>query len=110
MSTARTPTSVRLARLATVALALVIWLVPPPEGLTVPAWRLFALFVAAIFSVIIGALPILTAAVFAAAAAVLTGTLTPAMAYAGFANSTIWSKTSTRPPMRSATACGSCAG
>ncbi|MCK7517126.1 MAG: anion permease [Ignavibacteriales bacterium] len=28
-----------------------------PEGLTVPAWHLFALFVAAIVSVIIGALP-----------------------------------------------------
>ena len=89
MSAARTSASVRLARLATVGLALVIWLVPPPEGLTVPAWHLFALFVAAIFSVIIGAFPILTASIFAAAAAVLTGTLTPAMAYAGFANSTI---------------------
>jgi len=89
VSAARTPASTRLARLATVALALVIWLVPPPEGLTVPAWHLFALFVAAIFSVIVGAFPILTASIFAAAAAVLTGTLTPAMAYAGFANSTI---------------------
>jgi DASS family divalent anion:Na+ symporter len=89
VSTARTPRSVRFARLATVALALLIWFAPPPEGLTVPAWRLFALFVAAIFSVIVGALPILTASVFAAAGAVLTGTLTPAKAYAGFANPTI---------------------
>ena len=89
MSAARATSSVRLARLATVALALVIWFVPPPEGLTVPAWRLFALFVAAIFSVIVGAFPILTASVFAAAAAVLTGLLTPAQAYAGFANPTI---------------------
>jgi len=55
----------------------------------VPAWRLFALFVAAIFSVIVGAFPILTASVLAAAAAVLSGLLTPAQAYAGFANSTI---------------------
>ena len=89
MSAARASRSVRLARLATVAIALVIWFVPPPEGLTVPAWRLFALFLAAIFSVIVGAFPILTASVFAAAAAVLTGLLTPAQAYAGFANSTI---------------------
>ena len=44
---------------------------------------------AAIFSVIVGAFPILTASVFAAAAAVLTGLLTPAQAYAGFANPTI---------------------
>ena len=89
MSASRISASVRLARLATVVLAVIIWLVPPPEGLTVPAWRLFALFVAAIFSVIVGAFPILTASVLAAAAAVLSGLLTPAQAYAGFANSTI---------------------
>jgi len=78
-----------LARLATLVLALGIWFCPVPEGLTAPAWRLFALFVAAIFSVIVGALPILTASILAVAAAVLTGTLPPAKAYAGFANGTI---------------------
>jgi divalent anion:Na+ symporter, DASS family len=71
------------------ALAVAIWIIPPPEGLTLPAWRLFAIFIATIASVIAGALPILTASVFAAAAAVLSGLLTPAEAYAGFANSTI---------------------
>jgi len=89
VSAGRSAAAVTRARLATVALVVVIWLVPPPEGLTVPAWHLFALFVAAIFSVIVGAFPILTASVFAAAGAVLTGTLTPAKAYAGFANPTI---------------------
>ncbi len=53
------------ARLATVLLAAAIWFAPVPEGLTLPAWRLFALFVATIFSVIVGALPILTASLFA---------------------------------------------
>ena len=53
------------------------------------AWHLFALFVAAIVSVVIGAFPILTASVLALAAAVLSGTLAPAKAYAGFANGTI---------------------
>jgi DASS family divalent anion:Na+ symporter len=89
VSAARASTSVRLARLAAVALAVLIWFVPPPEGLTVPAWRLFALFASAIFSVIVGAFPILTASVLAASASVLTGLLTPAQAYAGFANATI---------------------
>jgi divalent anion:Na+ symporter, DASS family len=78
-----------LARLATVLLAVAIWFAPVPEGLTLPAWRLFAIFVACIFSVIVGALPILTASVFAAALSVLLGILTPAKAYAGFANPTI---------------------
>jgi DASS family divalent anion:Na+ symporter len=53
------------------------------------AWHLFALFVAAIVSVVIGAFPILTSSVLALAAAVLTGTLAPAKAYSGFANGTI---------------------
>ncbi len=74
---------------ATLVLAAAIWLSPVPAGLTAPAWRLFALFVAAIFSVVVGALPILTASVLAVSAAVLTGTLAPAKAYSGFANGTI---------------------
>jgi divalent anion:Na+ symporter, DASS family len=78
-----------IARAATLVVALAIWFFPVPEGLTAPAWHLFALFVAAILSVIVGAFPILTASVLALAAAVLTGTLAPAKAYSGFANGTI---------------------
>ena len=78
-----------LARAATLLVALGIWFCPVPEGLTVPAWRLFALFAAAIFAVVVDALPILTASVAALAAAVLTGTLAPDKAYSGFANGTI---------------------
>ncbi len=66
-----------------------MWFVPPPEGLTVPAWRLFVIFASAIVSVVAGAFPILTASVLAVAAAVLTRLLSPAQAYAGFANGTI---------------------
>ena len=62
---------------------------PPPDGLTLQAWRLFAVFAAAIVSVVVNALPILTASVLAVAASVLTGLLPPAKAYAGFANGTI---------------------
>ena len=92
MSAAPAPAAARtpwMARFAVVALAVAIWLIPPPAGLAVDAWRMFAIFIAAIASVIIGAFPILTASVFAAAAAVLSGLLTPEQAYAGFANSTI---------------------
>jgi DASS family divalent anion:Na+ symporter len=70
-------------------LVAVLWWWPPPGDLTLQAWRLFAIFGAAIFSVVSGALPILTASVFAVAATVLTGLLSPDEAYAGFANSTI---------------------
>ena len=78
-----------LARGATAVLVVSLWLCPAPSGLDGVAWHLFALFVAAIFSVVVGALPILTASVLALAAAVLTGTLSPANAYSGFANGTI---------------------
>jgi divalent anion:Na+ symporter, DASS family len=78
-----------VARGAVLALAVGLWFSPVPEGLVPGAWHLFALFVAAIVSVVIGALPILTSSVLALAAAVLTGTLAPAKAYSGFANGTI---------------------
>jgi DASS family divalent anion:Na+ symporter len=80
---------VRWARVATLVVVLGLWFWPVPDGLTQPAWRLFALFVGAIFAVVIEALPILTSSVLALAAAVLTGTLAPSKAYSGFANSTI---------------------
>jgi DASS family divalent anion:Na+ symporter len=78
-----------LSRAASVALALGIWFCPVPAGLTLQSWHLFAVFVATIFSVILGAFPILTASVLALGASVLTGTLAPAKAYSGFANGTI---------------------
>src|SRR4051812_37753665 len=78
-----------VARAAVLAMAVAVWLVPPPEGLTVQAWRVFVVLAAAIVSVVVNAFPILTASVFAVAAAVLTGILPPAKAYAGFANGTI---------------------
>jgi len=79
----------RLARVIAIGIALVIWFVPPPGSLTSQAWHLFAIFAATILSVVIGAFPILTAAVLAVAAAVLTGTLSAQDGYAGFANPTI---------------------
>jgi divalent anion:Na+ symporter, DASS family len=77
------------ARMATILLVTVLWWTPPPGELTLQAWRLFTTFAAAIFAVVVGALPILTASVLAVAAAVLTGLLRPDVAYQGFANATI---------------------
>lgn len=78
-----------IVRASIVLLAVILWFVGPPEGLTREAWRVFAVFAAAILSVVVNAFPILTASVLAVAATVLTGLLTPAKAYAGFANATI---------------------
>ncbi len=71
------------------ALAIGIWLTPVPAGLTAPAWHLFAVFVAAIASVLVGAFPLLTSTMLAVAAVVLTDTISPAKAFAGFANASV---------------------
>ncbi len=63
------------------ALAIGIWLVPVPAGLTAPAWHLFAVFVAAIASVLVGAFPLLTSTMLAVAAVVLTDTIPAAKAF-----------------------------
>jgi DASS family divalent anion:Na+ symporter len=79
----------RWKRAAPFVLAIGIWMVPVPAGLTAPAWHLFAVFAAAIASVLLGAFPLLTAAMLAIGAVVLSGTITPAQAYSGFANSSV---------------------
>jgi DASS family divalent anion:Na+ symporter len=71
------------------AIAIGIWLVPVPAGLTAPAWHLFAVFVAAIAAVLVGAFPLLTSTMLAVAAVVLTGTISPAKAFSGFANASV---------------------
>ena len=78
-----------VGRAATFALALGLWALPVPAGLTSQAWHLFAIFAAAIFSVIVAAFPLLTAAMLAVAAGVLTGTMAPTKAFAGFANGSV---------------------
>src|SRR4029079_11257157 len=56
---------------------------------TAPAWHLFAVFAAAIASVLLGAFPLLTASMLAVGAVVLTETITPAQGYSGFAHSSV---------------------
>ncbi len=78
-----------LLAVAPLALGLAIWVAPVPVGLTPAAWHLFAIFAAAIASVVLGALPLLTSALLAAAVAVLSGTLPPARAFAGFSHGSV---------------------
>lgn len=76
-------------RIVPFALAIGIWFWPIPAGLTAQAWHLFAVFVSAITAVLDGAFPLLTSTMLAAAAVVLTGTISPAKAFAGFANPSV---------------------
>ena len=81
--------SLLLRRLGVFALVFGIWFTPVPEGLTSPAWRLFAIFAGAIVSVLLGAFPLLTSSMLAVAAAVLTDTVELGKAFAGFANPSV---------------------
>lgn len=78
-----------LKRAAPFAFALAIWFWPVPAGLTQPAWHLFGIFAAAILSVLLNSYPLLTSSMIAVGVIVLTGTITPAQAFSGFANSSV---------------------
>ena len=77
-------------RIAVLAFFLILWMVPPPEGISSQAMHLFAIFISAIFAVIINAMPILVAALAALVIAVLTGTMETKVAYGGFGSGFIW--------------------
>ena len=81
--------SLLIRRALPFAVALGIWFTPVPAGLTAPAWHLFAVFASAIVAVLDGGFPLLTSTMLAVAAAVLTGTITPAQAFGGFANASV---------------------
>jgi DASS family divalent anion:Na+ symporter len=81
--------SAKLRQAIPFVLAAAIWFSPVPQGLTAPAWHLFAVFVSAIASVLVGAFPLLTSTMLAVGAVVLTGTVSPAKAFSGFANSSV---------------------
>jgi DASS family divalent anion:Na+ symporter len=70
-------------------LASAIWFWPVPAGLTPQSWHLFAVFATSIISVLIGIYPLLTSTMLAAGAVVLTNTVSPAKAFAGFANTSV---------------------
>lgn len=89
MSTPMTSFRRQLMRAIPLALALGIWFWPIPAGLTREAWHLFAIFAAAIVAVILNSFPLLTASLLAVSAAVLTRTVDPAKAFAGFANQSV---------------------
>jgi DASS family divalent anion:Na+ symporter len=80
---------VTLKRVFPFVMATAIWFSPVPAGLTAQAWHLFAVFITAIVSVLLGVFPLLTSTMLAAGAVVLTNTISPAKAFAGFANTSV---------------------
>lgn len=76
--------------LITLAVGFVLWFVPPPAGLDVKAWHLFAIFVATIIGFIVKPLPMGAVAIMGMTATALTKTLAINETLSGFANKTIW--------------------
>ncbi|HFB53595.1 MAG TPA: DASS family sodium-coupled anion symporter, partial [Sulfurimonas autotrophica] len=63
---------------------VLLWFTPAPEGLSLQAWHLFAIFISIILAVIIEATSIFTASIIGLGFVVLTHTLTAKQAYSGF--------------------------
>lgn len=72
------------------AIALIFWIIPAPEGLTVEAWHLLGVFLATIFAIVSKTLPMGGCALIALAALTLSHTLTIKEALSGFSNPVIW--------------------
>ncbi len=88
----RSPTNPKagwIKKLITLAFGILIWNLPVPWDLSLDSWHLFAIFMTAIFGVLIEALSIFTASVLALVAAVLLKVLTPEVAFSGFSESFI---------------------
>jgi DASS family divalent anion:Na+ symporter len=80
-----------------IAIGLIIWFLPVPDGVKPNAWHLLAIFIATIIGIILKAAPMGTMAVLAMTLCAATQVLAPGdpgrsiiYALSGFDNSTIW--------------------
>ena len=93
---ARTPQSVLFRAVAPFVIGGAVLLVPTPEGLTVNAWRFFALFLATITGVIAEPIPGAAVGLLGVSIAAVLGLVRPvgaqstAWALSGFSNATVW--------------------
>lgn len=81
----------------TFAIALIIWFIPVPDGVTPEAWHLFAIFAATILGIILKAAPMGTMCMMAIGFTALTQVLAPGdagksitKALTGFGDKVIW--------------------
>ena len=86
----KSPLSIGLRLGVSVAVALVIWFLPRPEGVTADAWHLLAIFVGTIIGIIFEPLPMGAIAVCGITALTLTRTLPLNDALSGFSHPVIW--------------------
>lgn len=76
--------------LLVIAVGLIIWFIPTPDGLTDQAWHLFACVVAIIVGFIVQPLPLGAVAFIGITVIATTGTLTTAEVLRGFSTTAMW--------------------
>ncbi len=73
-----------------VAIGILIWFAPIPEGIQPKAWHLFAIFVSTILGFILQPFPMGTTVLISLTIAVFTGVLKLGEALSGYNSSTVW--------------------
>jgi len=79
-----------LKLLVCIAVGLLIWLCPTPEGVQPKAWTLLAVFVFTIVGIIIKAMPMGAMGLFGMTILAVTGTLSFPEVFSGFHNKVVW--------------------
>jgi divalent anion:Na+ symporter, DASS family len=83
------PPLVSLGLIALVAVVLLAF-VPRPDEVTVQGWRMLTIFVCTVLALMLRPMPGGMAVLVGVLASMLTKTLTPAQALAGYGNTTVW--------------------
>jgi len=86
----RTPLATNIRLAIAIIVAVMIWFIPSPQGVTANAWHLFAIFVATVVGIILEPLPMGAVALCGIAAVTLTKTLTLRDTLTGFSHPVIW--------------------
>lgn len=76
--------------LVPLAVLLIIWFIPVPDGLKPQAWHMFAIFVATIVGILCSPLPSGAIMFISLALTIFTNTLSFKAALSGFASGTVW--------------------
>jgi len=72
------------------SVAVIIWLIPHPEGVSADAWHLLAIFAATIVGLIVQPMPLGAMVILAVTSIALLGIVPARTALTGFANGTVW--------------------
>ena len=73
-----------------IVLGTSLWLVPTPDGLSLQAWHLFAIFLSTIFAVMLKPFPMAVVSLMGLSVAVVTKTLTLNQAFQHFGSEVVW--------------------